>query len=165
MGPVPSTAELQRAYTAAEYAAGVLCPKVGEWREDLHGNKYIFAQNGEGASAITEGVGCVSKGATNRTAYKVTIGGAGEGELFAGVRVPDAASLAAGLYGWFQVKGKCTFAGSTVTADTPVDLGASGVVADAANDAAGAKGSFGVARDAASTADAEVDVKWNVWSL
>jgi hypothetical protein len=134
------------------------------YRDARTGILYKFLQNGEGSNAIAEKVGCVRKGTADRAAFQVLIGGAGEGDLFAGVRVAGATSLAAGEWGWFAIRGgPLTFAGSTVTADTGVDLAASGALADAANDAAGAKGMFAVAEDAASGADAKVDVFKNAW--
>jgi len=158
---------LTAAYTAAEVAAPGRTPQVGQiYTDPKTGKVYRFMTNGEAVNAIAAGVGCVSKGATARAVPSVIIGGAGEGELFAGVRPSGATSLAAGESGWFQIRGpNAYFASGTQTADTPVDLGSSGVIADAANDVAGAKGAFGVGRDAATSAACYVDIVKNVFGI
>jgi hypothetical protein len=156
---------LTQNYSAADVAAGKT-PQAGQVYVDRQRNiTYMFLCNKEAASAITEGVGCVTKTTAHRDAFGVIIGGAGEGDIFAGVRPDGADSLAAGEYGWFIVKGKATFQVSTATAATAVDLGAAGIVADAANDAAGAKGVFGTTGDAGTGGDCDVWIHRNIWGV
>ena len=152
-------------YTSAE-AASV---EVGTVAYDpYYKAKFIFLKN-NGVGAIAEKLVAVALG-TDKSSYFCALAAATAAVPgFAGVRVPNATSLAAGEYGWFQISGKATLqAGTdTTTADDRVvtsNITAGKVEAMAAT-VASLQASFGEAVTTTASADVVVMIDRNVWGI
>lgn len=158
---------LTRAYTATEYATkGEDCPSVGYvFEDDVNGKRYIFVEN-EGSASIPAKHAC-SPYTGQEASYKVQLSTALNG-VFAGIRPAGADALTEDTFGYVQIAGPAIGihgdSAAAITAELAVVLDDDtdgGTIGGYASGVA----AFGLAHEASSTTDAEVDItiNWNCW--